>query len=218
MERTPTRGSGGFESCRLMSSHRDRGLLDRNGTAPAHRRIHCVSLKRESVVLALLTASLVPAACGSSSRRLQAEATTSPTTSTRHVAAAVPRNAVFVATFPQIGTVYSRYECDRFTLGIRLIHLTQTTLVRFRAGSVSHVRTVQPGETTWFRYSRNRVQWLGAVASGEDGAVVGWARVVGYPRSSRRGNCDAYDPPRVTVQIYPRSYDVPRDVLGRLIG
>lgn len=175
--------------------------------------------KRKRAVLAILAASLVLVACGSSSQPALVAATTSPT---HHLAAATPRagNATLVATLPEVGTVYSRYNCTRglrFALGI---HLTgpQTAAVRLRTGSVSRVREVQPGQMSWFGYSPERMQWLAAAASGENGTVVGWVRVTGYPSSGR--DCTPYMPPRVTIQVYPRRYyrlpDYP--LLRHLIG
>jgi hypothetical protein len=111
-----------------------------------------------------------------------------------------------VAVFPEIGTVYSRYECSRgwrFALGIH-VSGPQTTLVRIRTGSVSSDREIQPGRTRWFAYSLSRTQLLAAEASGENGEVYGWMRVIGYPRSGR--DCAPYAPPRVTAQTYPRGY------------
>jgi hypothetical protein len=141
--------------------------------------------------------------------------------SLRHQAAAAiarPHRAVFVASLPEIGTIYSRYDCTggrRFALGIRVTG-PQTTGVRFRAGGFSRDRTLQPGEATWFRYSARRVQWLAAAAGGENGTVVGWVRVAGYPRAEP--DCGPYAPPRVTVQIYPRRYYTSRDFLRHFIG
>lgn len=141
--------------------------------------------------------------------------------SLRHQAAAARTRdpAVFVASLPEIGTIYSRYDCTRgrrFALGIR-ISGPQTTGVRLRAGSFHRDRTLQPGDpTSWFSYSDRRAQWLAAAAGGENGTVVGWVRVVGYPSS--RHDCTVYAPPRVTVQIYPRRYYNSRDILRRLIG
>jgi hypothetical protein len=125
----------------------------------------------------------------------------------------------FVARLPDIGTVYSRYDCTRgwrFGLGIRVTG-PQTTVVRFRAGSFTRDRTLQPGDpTSWFRYSSSRVQWLAAGAGGENGAVVGWLRVVGYP--STGPNCAPYAPPRVTMQMYPRNYFLRGFTLRQFIG
>jgi hypothetical protein len=141
----------------------------------------------------------------------------------RHQAVAATSHVpgTFVAVLPEIGTVYSRYDCNhgwRFALGINVFSGSQTTGVRFRAGRFSRERTLQPGDpTSWFRYSTRRVLWVAAAADGEDGTVVGWVRVVGYPSSGP--NCAPYTPPRVTIQIYPRRYYYARgDLLCRFIG
>jgi hypothetical protein len=143
--------------------------------------------------------------------------------SVRHQAAAATSAtgpAVFVASLPEIGTIYSRYDCThgrRFALGIRISEGGQTTNVRFRAGSFRRDRTLQPGDpTSWFSYSDRRVQWLAAASGGENGTVVGWVRVIGYPSS--RHDCTVYAPPRATVQIYPRRYYTSRDILRHFIG
>lgn len=131
---------------------------------------------------------------------------------------------VFVSKLPEIGTVYMRSYCTRrgslrSALGIH--YVSQSGWVRFRAGRFGRDRLVQPGEpTAWFPYRPKRVEWLAAAAGGENGVVVGWVRVIGH--STRVGkSCSAYDPPRVTVQIFPRSinYDEnSRRYLRRLIG
>jgi hypothetical protein len=140
-------------------------------------------------------------------------------TAWRPAAATAGNSRTFVAVLSEIGTIYARYDCvqgPRFSLGIRITG-PQTTVVRFRAGSFSRDRTLQPGDPlSWFRYSNRRVEWLAAAAGGENGTVVGWVRVVGYPGAGR--NCAAYAPPRVTTQIYPRRYYSSRDILRRLIG
>jgi hypothetical protein len=139
------------------------------------------------------------------------------------VAATTQPPAVFVAKFPQIGTVYMRSYCARarsphFALGVH--YSSQSGVARFRAGRFSRDREVQPGNpTAWFPYRPSRVEWLAAAAGGENGVVVGWVRVVGY---STQKSCDAvYDPPRVTVQIYPRSLNYDENssrYLRHLIG
>ncbi len=148
--------------------------------------------------------------------------------SLRHGAAAATRRAppVFVTQLPEIGTVYARSYCarnrsPRFALGIHYLEMGQSGVVRFRAGRFSRDREVQPGDpTAWFPYRSGRVEWLAAAAGGENGVVVGWVRVVGY--SARVGkSCGLYDPLRVTVQIYPRSFDYNKNSSGflrRLIG
>lgn len=142
-------------------------------------------------------------------------------------AATRPWNRRFVAVLPQIGTVYARYDCShgrRFALGIHLFRTSQTTNVRFRASGFARDRTLQPGDPTrWFRYTNGRVERLAAAAFGENGTVVGWVRVVGYARTSLGACDDAYDPPRTTIQTYPRSYGPPgvvspREWLRKLIG
>jgi hypothetical protein len=134
--------------------------------------------------------------------------------------------ATFVATLPEIGTVYERAYCTgegpfRFALGIRYLKMGQSGMVRFRAGRFSRDREAQPGgPTVWFRQRLDRVEWLAAAAGGENGVVVGWVRVAG--RSAHSNTCQsAYDPLRVTVQIHPRSLDYNRGssrYLRRLIG
>ncbi|HUJ55042.1 MAG TPA: hypothetical protein VLW49_03530 [Gaiellaceae bacterium] len=131
-------------------------------------------------------------------------------------------NRTFVAVLPQIGTVYARYDCSharRFALGIHVFRMSQTTFVRYRAGSHARDRELQPGDpTSWFRYTTRRVAWLAAAAGGENGTVVGWVRVVGYSRNSPYACDDVSDPPRATVQIYPRDYPPPGYSLRKLIG
>jgi hypothetical protein len=134
---------------------------------------------------------------------------------------------LFVATLPQIGTVYARYYCSgersrRFGLGIHFFSLGQSGLVRFRAGHFGRDREVQPGDpTAWFPYRPDRVEWLAAAAGGENGNVVGWVRVLGYGTDRANNPCSPNDPPRATVQVYPRGFDYDRlsvRFLRRLIG
>ena len=148
--------------------------------------------------------------------------------SLRHeAAAATPRlPAVVVAKLPEIGTVYERTYCTgkgplRFALGIRYLKMGQSGIVRFRAGRFSRHREMQPGDpTAWFPRRRDRAEWLAAAAGGENGVVVGWVRVIG--RGAQADTCQSgYDPLRVTVQTYPRSFDYNRNsarYLRRLIG
>lgn len=115
---------------------------------------------------------------------------------------------VFVSQLPTIGTVYARSYCGRTrslrsALGIHVLEMAATTVVRFRAGRFSRNREAQPGSTAWFPYGPNSVEWLAAASGGENGIVVGWVRVVGYSAHVGR-SCSGYAPPRVTVQIYPR--------------
>lgn len=143
----------------------------------------------------------------------------------RAVAAGTEPLGVFIAKLPEIGTVYMRDRCARigsahFALGIR--YSSQSGVARFRAGRFSGDREVQPGDpTAWFPYRHSRVEWLAAAAGGENGVVVGWVRVVAY--STRPGkSCNAiYGPPRVTIQIYPRSQNYDENssrYLRHLIG
>ena len=165
---------------------------------------------RTRVLLGIVIAAAVLAA-GWSSRGGATAATTQ-----------VP--GVLVAKLPEVGAVYMRLYCTRarslrFALGIR--YSLQSGLTRFRAGRFSGDRLVQPGDrTVWFPYRPSRVEWLAAAAGGENGVVVGWVRVAGYSAGEGK-SCVTYDPPRVTIQIYPRSlnYDEnsPR-YLRRLIG
>ncbi|HZS30000.1 MAG TPA: hypothetical protein VFA37_01945 [Gaiellaceae bacterium] len=149
-------------------------------------------MRMRAFVFVLIAGALV--VTGSSLRRAAAAATAqSP--------------AVFVSALPEIGTVYARYDCTsnrslRFALGIR--YSRQSGVVRFRAGRFSRDREVQPGPTAWFPYRPSQVEWLAAAAGGENGVVVGWVRVIGYGAHAGK-SCSAYDPPRVTVQIYPRT-------------
>lgn len=133
---------------------------------------------------------------------------------------------VVVAKLPEIGTVYERTYCTgtgplRLALGIRYIKMGQSGVVRFRAGRFSRNREMQPGyPTAWFPQSRSHALWLAAAAGGENGVVVGWVRVIGH--SAHSDTCQSgYDPLRVTVQIYSRSFDYNRNswrYLRRLIG
>jgi len=133
--------------------------------------------------------------------------------------------AVFVSDLPAIGTIYARYYCTRTrslrsALGIHVLEMAATTVVRFRAARFSRNRELQPGSTAWFPYRPNRVEWLAAASAGENGVVVGWVRVVGYGAHAGK-SCWTYQPPRVTVQIYPRSIDYDENswrYLRRLIG
>jgi hypothetical protein len=127
---------------------------------------------------------------------------------------------VVLTALPSIGTIYWRSRCagrgpSRWSLGIRLWSSTATTGVRFKAGKLVTVRTLQPGDpTSWFPYSGKRVQYLAAASGGEEGTVVGVVRMnYGYP--SREPLCFTYAPPRATVQIYPRRYYNSRDFLRR---
>ena len=135
-------------------------------------------------------------------------------------------SAVFVSDLPAIGTVYARYYCTRrrslrFALGIHVLKMGQSGVVRFRAGRFRSDRELQPGNPTlWFPNRPSRVEWLAAAAGGENGTVVGWVRVVGYSAHVGK-SCSAYAPPRVTVQIYPRSVNYDENswrYLRRLIG
>jgi hypothetical protein len=148
--------------------------------------------------------------------------------SLRGGAAADPRqpSAVVVAKLPEIGTVYERTYCTgtgplRLALGIRYLKMGQSGAVRFRAGRFSRNREMQPGyPTAWFPQRRSHALWLAAAAGGENGVVVGWVHVIGH--SAHSDTCQsAYDPLRVTVQIYSRSLDYNRNswrYLRRLIG
>jgi hypothetical protein len=131
---------------------------------------------------------------------------------------------VLVARLPEVGTVYMRLYCTqarslRFALGIR--YSLESGWTRFRAGRFSGDRLVRPDyRTAWFPYTPSRIEWLAAAAGGENGVAVGWVRVAGYSAGEAK-SCVTYDPPRVTIQIYPRSlnYDEnsPR-YLRHLIG
>ena len=131
--------------------------------------------------------------------------------SMRGGAAAATRHSprVFVSELPEIGTVYARSYCTgtrvlRSTLGIH--YTSQSGWVRFRAGHFSRDREVQPGDpTAWFPYRPSRVEWLAAAAGGENGVVVAWVRLVADSAHVGK-SCSTYDPPLVTVQIYPRTF------------
>jgi hypothetical protein len=160
--------------------------------------------------LVLLAGSIVLLGPGTGHRRPAAAATSHD------------ENRTFVAVLPQIGTVYVRYDCmhgRRFSMGIRIPRVTATTEVRFRAGSFARDADVQPGAPTrWFRYTSRRVERLAAAVGEEDGTVVGSVRVVAYSRN-RLGACDdGYDPPRATIQTYPRRFPPPGLSLRKLIG
>jgi hypothetical protein len=55
--------------------------------------------------------------------------------------------------------------------------------------------------TSWFGLHRTAVQWLAAMAGGENGYTLGVVRV-----DFHSAGCNFTDPPRVTVQVYPRRY------------
>ncbi len=117
---------------------------------------------------------------------------------------------VVVAVLPQVGTVYALSTCanqhNRWSLGFRALRNWQTANVVSRAGKrISHDRTVQPGgPTTWFPSSARRVQQLAAAAGGENGTVVAVVRATGWAKHGDA--CWFFNPPRVTVQLYPRRY------------
>jgi hypothetical protein len=121
------------------------------------------------------------------------------------VASTAPPRALQLATLPSIGTVYWRSKCSakgfRFALGVRVSPNAQPAAVRFRAGRVTVDRSfnVPTGIPSWFGFQGARVQRLAAVAGGENGYTLGAVQV-----DFRPGGCGFYDPPRVTVQVYPR--------------
>jgi hypothetical protein len=168
-------------------------------------------MKKRAVLLALVAGLVVPAAA----------------LARGHAHAATRRSAprTFVAVFPEIGAVYVRYYCTRgrslhFALGIHVLEEGQSGVVRFRDGRFSRNGELQPVSTVWFPYRPDRIEWLAAAAGGENGVVVGWVRVVGYSGHAAT-SCSAYAPPRVTIQIYPRSLDYDENswrYLRRLIG
>src|SRR5579859_3028379 len=172
-----------------------------------------------SVFLVVVVAGALLAA-GCSMRGGATAATTQPQAVTRQPP------AVVVAKLPEIGTVYERTYCTgtgplRFALGIHYLKMGQPGVVRFRAGRFSRNSFMQPGyPTKWFPQRRDHALWLAAAAGGENGAVVGWVRVVGHPAHSDTCQSDYY-PLRVTIQTYPRSWDSNRNswrYLRRLIG
>jgi hypothetical protein len=110
-----------------------------------------------------------------------------------------------LATLPSLGRIYCRTDLSRVALGLRVYANAQSAAARFRAGSSTVDRDYDDPTaetvTSWFPFHRVGVQWLAAVAGGENGYTLGIVRV-----DFRSGGCDFYDPPRVTVQIYPRRY------------
>jgi len=142
-------------------------------------------------VLVLLATSLVFLAVGASAASQGAG-----------VASTAPLQ---LATVPSIGTVYWRSKCSakgfRFALGVRVSPKAQSAAVRFRARMLTVDRNfnVPTGVTSWFRFHAARVQRLAAVAGGENGYTLGAVQA-----DFRSGGCGFYDPPRVTVQVYPR--------------
>lgn len=112
-----------------------------------------------------------------------------------------------LATLPSLGTVYCRSEVtassQRFALGIR-VFAAQSAGARLRAGKVTLDRnfnhpTAVADVTTWFRFDSAHAQWLAATACGENGYTLGFVRA-----DFSSGGCESSDPPRVTVQVYPR--------------
>jgi len=117
--------------------------------------------------------------------------------------------ALQLATLPSLGTVYCRSEISassqRFALGIR-VFAAQSAGARVRAGKVTVDRNFNDPAaaadvTSWFRLDSAHVQWLAAVAGGENGYTLGFVRA-----DFSSGGCESSDPPRVTVQVYPRRY------------
>jgi hypothetical protein len=121
------------------------------------------------------------------------------------VASTAPPHVLQLATVPGIGAVFWRSRCSakgsQFALGVRVSPNAQSAAVRFRAGRLTVDRNfnVPTGATSWFRFHRTRVQRLAAVAGGENGYTLGAVQA-----DFRSGGCGFYDPPRVTVQVYPR--------------
>ena len=75
-----------------------------------------------------------------------------------------------------------------------------TTTVRFRAGDLSRLRTLQPGNPVmWFPFRREQQQRISFVQRTEPGTV----RALVLAKFGRR-DCQSYFPPRLTVQLYPR--------------
>lgn len=142
-------------------------------------------------ILALCTGLVVLAVAGSAS--------------SNGVAASEPGYRGPLASLPGIGTVSWRSRCtaagSRFALGVRLFEGAQSAGVRFRVGTSTVDRNfdVPGGGTSWFRPSGARVQRLAAVAGGESGYTLGALQA-----NFDSGGCGFYDPPRVTVQVYPR--------------
>lgn len=128
-------------------------------------------------------------------------------------AAVTAHERTFVlATLPSIGTVYRREgDCarhtqpSRFALGFRASPNGASSEVRFRTGRFSVDRSVQPGSPTkWFRSSSQPVQWLAVAAGGEGGVVVAVVHVDFRSGTFSAFSCSFYDPPQVTVYLYPR--------------
>jgi hypothetical protein len=103
-----------------------------------------------------------------------------------------------------IGTVYWRYDCvhvdsPEWSLGVQLFD-TATTAVTYRAGSVNQHRTLQPGDpVSWFRFRPALRQQLSLVQATEPGTLR--AHVLA---TFERRDCQSYNPPRLSVQLYPR--------------
>lgn len=114
--------------------------------------------------------------------------------------------ATLLAVLPAIGSLYQRTDCagaGRYghSLGFRADKMGQSGTAAFRIGKATGRRKLEPGlPTVWLPCTRQRVEWLAADAGGENGIVVGTARVDFGPRPPRIG----YDPPRLTLDLYPR--------------
>jgi hypothetical protein len=134
-----------------------------------------------------------------------------------------PKTAALIA-LPAIGTVKWRSTSvaglPRYSLGIHLFD-TASTEVRFRTGTITRDRDLEPGDPTlWFRYSPNDVQWLAAVSGGEGGVVVGVVRADFRHAAVRHGrsqDCWMFYPPRVTVHFYGHQPSVPRAGYGGML-
>ena len=112
-----------------------------------------------------------------------------------------------VAVLPEIGSVFVRTNCSVAeqpgqSLGILTDKMGQSGQAAFRIGSHARWRDLEPGHpTVWLPCFTRRIA-LAAAAGGENGTVVGTALVDFGPRPPRRG----YDPPRLTLKLYPRGY------------
>jgi hypothetical protein len=104
-----------------------------------------------------------------------------------------------LATLPSLGTVYCRSDVsvgsERFALGLCLFPEDQSAGARFRAGKLTVDRTFDDPATVadvtrWFRFHRAQVEWLAAVAGGENGYTLGFVRA-----DFSSGGCEFYEPP-----------------------
>jgi len=111
--------------------------------------------------------------------------------------------STLLAVLPEIGSLYVGEGCPRpaqhgHSLGFQGDKMGQSGEATFRAGKRTGRRQFQPGERVWLPCVTHRVESLAVVAAGENGAVVGTARIDFGPPQRR------YDPPQLTLRLYPR--------------